>query len=167
MSEEYVTRDENGELISIDRTTGEIIQVGNNPQELSAIHKTSYTPTLGRAVCNLVMEGSTVVEAAKELDITPSAIYYWCNRYPDFAESLALARRERAHYFHDKIIEIANTVPGKPREEVASHRLSADLYKWAAERGNPDYAPNTKITGGGTPIAITVSTGIPQRKPQE
>jgi hypothetical protein len=90
-----------------------------------------------------------------------STISRWRNKNEDFSSSLKFAYAERAHYFHDKAIDIVEDTSS--REEATINKLKSDTYRWAAERGNQEQfgAKQSKVEGVSVSTQIIV-TGVPQ-----
>ena len=55
------------------------------------------------------------------------------------------------------------------KDEVSALKLRTDLYKWGAEKANPnEYGVQTKITGdNNAPLQIVVDTGIKREEDNE
>ena len=46
------------------------------------------------------------------------------------------------------------------KEEVAGLKLRSELYKWGAERSNPEYGTRVTSSGPSGPMQIIIDTGI-------
>ena len=158
-------------LTTIDVFTGEEVITS-----LPAISqpKIPYTVPLAQAIYTLIREGKTNKQIASIVGMpSTSLIYQWMARYPDFAWNIKQAKFDRAHTFHDKIVEITERMDGEgclDKETLATTKEVVSNYKWLAEKGNPqDYGASTKISGDrDNPLAITViDTGIRRRAPVE
>lgn len=120
-----------------------------------------FNPTLSARICYEVQKGHTVEQIGKKKGFPPAYIIkLWTRTNRKFYEEMQQARRERAEYFHDQIIEIANGITKKSEVAVAKTKLSA--FKWAAEKGNPEQYGQKQIHEGNPdkPITILIDTGI-------
>tara|TARA_R100000781_G_scaffold42115_1_gene29011 strand:- start:4569 stop:5174 length:606 start_codon:yes stop_codon:yes gene_type:complete len=150
----------NGTLKVVDIDTGDT--VGESGKWVKPLIHPKYNIGISEQICHLVRNGKTYAEVVEEIGLNSvQTIYYWRNHYPDFAEDLRLARRDRGDYYHDKVMSVANN-ESISKEEVPALKLKADLYKWGAEKANPqEYGNQTKITGdANAPLQIVVDTGI-------
>jgi hypothetical protein len=161
------TQLENGKLHVYDIITGDLIEA----RELNAvIHTRPYTFELGQMISGKVREGMTITAITRELTgITAGMVYRWRTQHPDFSHALKEARLDRAHHFHDRIIDEINECDNLQKEDVPAKKLKIDTLKWAAEKNNPkEYGAKTTISGDAdNPIGLTViSTGIQRAAPQ-
>lgn len=112
-------------------------------------------------ICQKVREGMTMQAVSNELGVDLSVIHYWQRANSNFAEEIKLARKDRADYYHDKVISIANEISDK--DDVPVAKFKVDQYKWAAEKGNPDmYGAKTQVSGSieNKVSMIVLNTGI-------
>jgi hypothetical protein len=78
---------------------------------------------------------------------------------PTFDEEIKLARKQRAEYYHDKVIDLAEKITDD--DNVAVAKFKADQYRWAAEKGDPaSYGNKIEHTGSNVAPSIIVFTGI-------
>lgn len=157
----------NGVLKVTDIETGDV--VGETGKWVRPLIHPKYTVPLSEQICHLVRTGKTYGEIVAEMGLNSvRTIYYWRNHYPDFAEDLRIAKRDRGDYYHDKVMSVAGN-ENISKEEVPALKLKADLYKWGAEKANPqEYGAQTKITGDvNAPLQIMVDTGIKREEDEE
>jgi transposase-like protein len=150
----------NGALQVRDIETGEL--TGESGKWIRPIAVKEYSVPLGDHVCELVRQGNTYNSITDKMGLgSTQTIYRWRNKHPDFEEHLKAARRDRADYYHDQVMEVAQRDIIE-RDEVSALKLRTDLYKWGAEKANPqEYGAQTKITGDvESPLQIIVDTGI-------
>jgi hypothetical protein len=169
MTREIAVRNEAGELELIDLHTGEVISNSALPEQLG--HEYAFSYPVALAICQEVKQGRTLSDIARDPKFPPlHVISHWQRTDRMFAEELILARRSRAEYYHDKVIEIANNAAEMrySKDDVPAAKLAADTFKWAAERGDPSKFGN-KVTHEGSeekPILMRViNTGIRRNKP--
>jgi hypothetical protein len=119
-----------------------------------------YSDSLATIISSQVCEGRTIQSIANELDIPAHVIYRWQREHVEFEEMVKAARSDRAHYYHDKIVEIAESEMNF--QDARVNKLRADIYKWAAKVGNRnEFGDQTKIKGDNdSPLQIIVDTGI-------
>lgn len=161
---EVVVRNDAGDLEIINLDTGEVIS--NNHGEISpaAVYRFSYEKAI--YICQLVKSGKTWAEICDLPDMPPlHVISHWQRTDRMFAEELKIARRERAEFYHDQAMEIAKKAANREfgKEDVPGVTLAANLYKWGAERANPEHYGNKVTHEGSTerPILMRViNTGI-------
>ena len=164
---EVVVRNEAGDLEIIDLTTGEVVVNSNGPLTPTSDYAFSYEKAL--YICQLVKQGKTMAQICMEPHMPPlHVISHWQRTDRMFAEELKLARKERAEYYHDRVMEIAQTAETAHKDAVAGLALSMKAYQWGAERAKPE-AYGAKVTHEGStekPILMRViNTGISRGKP--
>jgi len=155
---ETVTHVENGIIKIYDAYSGELV---SSSDHIPTLQRWNYSLEIGAAIVDLVRQGNTLVKIGKMKGFpNVSTIYRWGMLHPDFKEKIELARKDRAEYFHDKVIETIEEVSCK--EDVPAAKLKVDGYRWAAEKGDKDrYGNSSKIdinTGG----IQYINTGIPE-----
>lgn len=152
-SEETIitTNPETGELEEMDLYTGEVIFREDK-------NRCPYNLEEAKQFCDLVRGGYTFANAAKTMDMSYAIISYWRSRHPDFDQAVKIAREERAEFFHDRVLEIAEGVKDKDEAQVA--RVQIDAYKWAAEKNDPAKFGNKNVHGGVGGVTIIVDTGV-------
>jgi hypothetical protein len=152
-----------GNLSVIDTQTGQCL-AESGPWVPQVIYP-PYSEELGEAICHMVREGKTYREIVCDLELRQiQTIYIWKSKYAEFEKHLKQARRDRGDVFYDRVIEIADTECIE-KDEVPGLKLKSDLYKWGAERANPEYG--TKLTASTNTEATTIiiDTGI--RRPED
>jgi hypothetical protein len=119
-----------------------------------------YSPLLAEEICAGLLEGHGIMATLKAVGMSYRE---YCNMrrvYPDFAEMVEQARRDRAELFFDKLEEVAETTPAV-EEDIALGRLKADVYKHMAEVSSPErFGKKTQIQGKIGIGIIKVDTGI-------
>jgi len=115
-------------------------------------------------VCDYITEGKTIADIGK-LKSMPSkkTIYYWRRNYPEFKKASDAAREDRAEYFADKVVEVADGLTTKSKAPVAKVKIEA--YRWRAGVDNPkQYGRANTSSGEVGPTTIIINTGIPMRE---
>lgn len=152
-----VKNSQTGKLETICLDTGEVLNTGMNPCDMS---KYKFHLDTALLICQKIREGATL----KVIDADPNlpsltVIHYWRRTNLSFNEEIKLARKERAEYYHDKVLEIADETVD--RDDVAVAKFRSDQYKWAAEKGDPSsYGNKVEHTGSNTAPSIVIVTGI-------
>jgi hypothetical protein len=159
-----VQNKDTGKLETVCLDTGEVISTEEDRRDLSRF-KFNYETAL--LICQRVREGYTLKKLGDSPDLPALAvIHYWMRSNASFKEEMKMARSDRAEYYHDKVMEIAdNTDSG---EQVQVNKFKTDQYKWGAERGNPErYGNKTTIDGTieNKVSMIVLNTGISRKKP--
>lgn len=158
-----VLNKESGAYEVICLETGEVITANKSVADLS---KFMFNFDQAMLVCQAIREGATL----QDLDADPMypslhVIAYWRKRHVMFDEEFKLARKQRAEYYHDRVISLANAADDDSNVAVA--KFKADQYKWAAEKGDPStFGNKIEHTGNANATSIVVFTGI-DRKPKE
>ena len=153
-----VRNKETNKLETICLDTGEVL---TQDVDLSKFRFQLETAML---ICQAIREGATL-KSIGDNPAFPSltVVHYWRRSNATFDEEIRMARKDRAEYYHDKVLEIAEDTID--RDDVVVAKFKADQYKWAAEKGDPSSYGN-KIEHSGSNVAptIVVMTGI-DRKP--
>lgn len=149
-----------GELETVCLDTGEVVR----SLQVNELEKYKFNFDTALLVCQKIREGATLKEIHDDPTLPElTVIHYWRRTNPTFDEEIKLARKERAEYYHDRVIQIADEVVD--RDDVAVAKFKADQYRWAAEKGDPSsYGNKVEHTGSNTAPSIVVVTGI-ERKP--
>lgn len=146
-----------GKLETICLETGEVL----NALNASDMSRYKFHLETAAAICQAIREGRTLKSLHDDPDFPDLAvIHYWRRNNATFDEEIKLARKERAEYYHDRVLELAdNTIP--ERDEIALAKFRADQYKWAAEKGDPgSYGNKIEHTGSNTAPTMVIVTGI-------
>lgn len=133
---------------------------GVNPYDLPKTHYPFNEVTMD-VICMRVTEGATITELGEEDGFPPAHVMYrWVRKYKEFGKNLIQARKDRAHYFADQVIDIANQTTKKG--EVPVNQLKINANKWAAEKGNSsEYGNSTTVKGDkDNPVTFVIDTGI-------
>ena len=106
-----------------------------------------FTPELGEQIAGLIANGVPIEDStlngaviapgiASRIGIHPSTFYDWQQQHPNFAESIARARKESAHRIADRMLALADAALAEPALANAV-RVAADILKWQAGVRNP------------------------------
>lgn len=170
INEQYyvVYNAETEEYEYIDLHSGEVV----NSQKLQGeLAQYRYTPVLGRLICQEVAKGRPLTRLGESDKFPPfQVIQYWRRMYPDFDEAINLARRDRAEYYHDKVMDSAERLESgvMDKDQVNATKAAIDAYKWGAERNDPDtFGTKRQDSEGGGPSTIVINTGIQRNKPKQ
>lgn len=142
------------ELICLE--TGEVLQKDIHQLDFSGY---KFDETKASLVCELLTEGKSMMTIAQRQDTPPlSVIQYWRRKNPIFDEEVRWARKARAEYFHDQVLDLAENIVEK--DDIPVAKFKAEQYKWAAEKGDPSTFGNKvehtgKIEGGQTLVVVT------------
>lgn len=128
---------------------------------------TKYTDDLANEICDIIATTDRgLVSICKELNISPTAVYDWIDKHPEFANKYARARELQADFLADQIIEISDdtsndsiyTDKGEiPNTEwISRSRLRVDARKWKASKLAPKkFGDKVDVTTGGDKITNT------------
>jgi len=132
--------------------------------------KDLYSFEKATAIADLYVEGTSINNISK-LDNYPcyATILRWMNDSDEFREMMERARRVRAFNFEEKLLDIAEKAPDIHKDYVQGHKLSAEIYKWAAEVNDASrYGRKTTIEGNpDKPITFNIITGFPDLTPEQ
>lgn len=97
---------------------------------------TTYTPELGRRICEGVARGVPIADICDSSEDMPavSTVYYWKSKNSEFSELYESARKDSAVYMADQILKIADE---DPPEHSAWTRNRIDARKWLATKYLP------------------------------
>jgi len=65
---------------------------------------TDFTPELGEKILSLMAEGLSLAAAAGELNIHRQRVYDWADRYPEFSDTVNLARSKRQAFLERRLL---------------------------------------------------------------
>lgn len=106
---------------------------------------THYIPEIGTKIVEQMSEGKTLLEICKDDEMPGRAtIYRWAELHDDFRETLTRARHAQAHFYFEKMMEVAfnrrddffvdgDKVVGD-HVRVARDRLIVDTLKFASAK---------------------------------
>lgn len=143
--------------------TGEVL----NDLVPTDMDKYKFNYDMAQLICQKIREGATLKSIGDDPTLPSlTVIHYWRRSNPTFDDEIKLARKDRAEYFHDKVLQIAGEVVDK--DDVAVAKFKADQYKWAAEKGDPSsYGNKIEHTGSNVAPTLVVVTGISRDAPVE
>ncbi len=121
---------------------------------------TCLTPEQAKAICERIADGRSLRSICEDKDIpSRSVVYEALEGCKQFADRYARARKLRAEFRADEIIEIVDSEP-----DPAIARVKMDARKWEASKLDPTrYGERTKteVTGAdGGPLAMTFDATI-------
>lgn len=138
-----------------------LVAAGTNPDKLPRVMY-PYCEVTSSNVAIEVAQGKTLAEVSRQEGMPPvRVIFRWMVDHPEFRAKIAEAKKVRAIYYHDMLMQLARKKRVSAKD-VAWLRLKKDILQWGAEVGDPsEYGKQTKITGDATqPLTIVVNTGI-------
>ena len=126
-----------------------------------------FTPELGEHIAGLIANGVSIEDSvlngavlapgiASRIGIHPATFYDWQQVHPDFAESIARARKESSHRIADRMLALADAALAEPALANAV-RVAGDILKWQAQVRNPG------VYGERQRIEIDVHTDLGER----
>lgn len=93
---------------------------------------------------SLLRAGLSERQALTRMRVKPEDYYYFIATNSDFRNALESARKDRANFWFDKVIDEVDDIPEK--DEVPAAKMKFDKLKYLAEMDNPQkYAPNQKV----------------------
>jgi len=125
---------------------------------------TIYSQELAQDIYNRVVEGASIPKIC-QLDGMPhrATIWAWMKEKPEFSDLLTRARKARAHFAVEQIIEIADEATP---DDWQVKRLKIEAIKNYAKLADPEsYGDRTEITGaGGAPLVPQIDAGESMRR---
>jgi len=119
-----------------------------------------YSALFIDSFCVGILDGCGIRKVCADHNITYPEYCKMRKAYPDFAEAVDEARKDRAEIFFEKIEEIANETKAD-KDEVALGRLKVDAFKHLSETADPSrFGKKTTIQGKIGVGIIQVETGI-------
>jgi hypothetical protein len=79
-----------------------------NKPKRAAHRPTKFTPELGEKIGALIASGWSMKDAARHFDISPETVCRWAIKHEAFREAYGVARAERAQFWLEQCIEIAD-----------------------------------------------------------
>lgn len=142
-----------------------LVPKGTDPSNLPAsTTKYIYNEVTKDLIIQEIVKGSTLKKISKLEGMPPiDVVYTWRAKYPDFEAAIRQARKFRAEYRHDEVLEIAEQTS---KETNIEDRLKVEVYKWSASVDDPDtYGARVKHSGDAqNPVQWVIQTGVPQPK---
>ncbi len=113
-----------------------------------------FNPMLADIIIDQVVGGATLAKACREVGVDYAIVNRWKNSNDEFRGRLDLARKDRAEYHHDEVLEIA--------ERSKDPKLQIEARKWSTEKNDPEkFSQKTKISGDkNAPVQFVLATGI-------
>lgn len=136
------------------------IEKGINFDIVASLRGEPFSEILGDLICEHVVNGMSLVKACKETGLEYSTVCRWRRENPEFLKRLDQAKKDRAEFLHDEMLERA-------RHSRTSARTHIEALQYAAEKGDPEkYAPKSPQKGEfqGN-VTFILSTGIDRTLP--
>jgi hypothetical protein len=136
----------------------------------SRARPTDYTDGIGTRIVEAMSEGATLLAICQDEDMpSRSTVYRWAEQYEDFREKLSRARNAQAHYYFERMIEVAHDDKqdifydnaGEPHIDharIQRHRLIVDTLKFAAAKLLPK-SYGDKLLPEDQPRSLTIRWG--------
>jgi transposase-like protein len=140
-----------------------IVPAGTDPTTLPAKKPAfTYSELTKDLIIQEVLKGHSLMKISRMEGMpTQDVIYTWRSKYPDFERAVREAKKLRAEYHADLVLDIAENTT---KETNVEDRLKVEVYKWAASVEDPDQF-GTRIKHAGdaqNPVQWVIQTGVPQ-----
>lgn len=136
---------------------------GTNPDHLPGV----IFP-FSQVTCDHIMrhisEGLTLKSICAMEGIPPlHVVFRWLREYPEFKAQMSEAKKMRAEFRADRVMEIADQ-GAIAESDVPGERLRKDILQWGAEMDNrTEFGKQTKVVGDASqPIVFQINTGVPE-----
>ena len=117
---------------------------------------TDYNIEIASLICEMVAGGEKLNRIYAMPNMPKrSTIYQWLAKHQEFAEMYARAQEDRADYFADEIVEIADQEGIDPNDK----RVRIDARKWTAAKLRPRrYGDKLELSGDKeNPVQVVVT----------
>lgn len=96
--------------------------------------ESSFTQDKADLICEQLLDGKSLRQIVKlpEINISPSTICFWLQKFPEFAEQYARVKEMQAEMLADEIIAIADQATSN--ENAQAIRVRVDSRKWVASK---------------------------------
>jgi hypothetical protein len=141
-------------LVRIDTPDGPVwLEKGLNFDMIQHLKGTPYSKLLADLICEMIVEGKTLIRACRELNLKYADVVRWKRDHEEFQTALKDAKKDRADALHDEVLDAARE--SKPETKIAA-------LQWAAEAANPEDFSSKKKPGSITvgAVQIVLATGI-------
>lgn len=134
--------------------------------DVTTVKSWQYNVMLGGAIAGEIAAGGALSSLHKKFAWCPpyAILVRWMKHAPEFKEMVDEAIRHRATVHFEEIIQTADEVYDKMKDDpdamVAAGKLKIDARKFTAEKGDSDkFGSKTKVTGD-VAVQILIDTGI-------
>jgi hypothetical protein len=105
----------------------------------------TYKPATAAIICTQLIDGRSLRAICRQPGMpSVSTVHHWIERYEDFGNRVARARKLQAHTFVDELQEIiaicrdiVNGVRAGTMEQIQAAKVCADNYRWIAGKALP------------------------------
>lgn len=148
-------------LIRTDLPDGRTILVEAGIQDFGETIGYPFSDIVVDLVCQQLTEGKSLTKICKSPGFPPYYIFTkWMRKHPWVREAIDQARRDRAEYIRDELIDIADSVK-EDQDSINKAKLQVDAKKWAAQIDDPNrFSKPEKSVQAHVPLQIIVNTGI-------
>lgn len=139
------------------------IEVGMDLDNISSMESYKYSDVMADMICQKIREGGCITHFSGKGGIPPySTICRWKKQNQEFNELLKEAKKDRAEYFMDQQIGIAEDAKDGliDKDSVAASRLAMDGFERAAAAGDPAQFGKSKDQNVRVENLIIIDTGI-------
>jgi len=110
--------------------------------------ESTYTKAIGRQLCDLVSEGTSLNAACIELDLPRRRVRNWLVRYPSFGAEMAVAQQMHWDQMAEDVVDIIDRCDGSSQAEVTKARAASDARKWVLSKVRPaQYGDRLQVAG--------------------
>lgn len=157
-------------LVYTDPRTGKMkyldLRTGKPYEQYTPIeNQGAFSNEAADMICASIREGKSLTKICQENQISLSLFYAWLSIFPEFKKRYTEARKQRADYHFNKVVELADGGIGMDKEFIPGLKLAVEAHKWAAEKSDPERFAKPKEesnTNGG--ITINLQTGVLDRQ---
>lgn len=173
MSKHEVYINDEGQVEFLDLETGEVFRKEISLSELASYRlvrgrwvpldqceePVHYNALVALEIANGILDGVPIRKVCAGVGIDYRIYCEWKRKYPEFADLVANARKDRAEIYFEKIEEVVEAAE-EDADSVALARVKADAYKHLAGVSDGRYSNKTTIEGKIGVGVISIESGI-------
>jgi hypothetical protein len=138
----------------------------------------TYKPATAAVICTQLIDGKSLRAICRQEGMpSVSTVHHWIERYEDFGNRVARARKLQAHTFVDGLqeiiaicLDIVNGVRAGTMEQIQAAKVCAENYRWIAGKALPAvYGDLLRHSGpdGSGPVGVKLLLDYSALEPHE
>jgi hypothetical protein len=121
----------------------------------------TFTKAIGRKLCDLVSEGTSLNAACAQLDLPRRRVRNWLVRYPSFGAEMAVAQQMHWDQMAEDVVDIIDRCDGSSQAEVTKARAASDARKWVLSKvRQAQYGDRMQLVGDPDQPLIPAETDV-------
>lgn len=115
-------------------------EIRNDQSGMPAGRPSNYTEEKACDICDHIADGGSLAAYCRKHDLSPSNVFRWLDKNPEFRIRYARARLDQADSDSDAINDLARRATLKPTDpdyvDPQGARVAIDALKWTAAKRN-------------------------------